>query len=563
MAITMDGIFVNGQKVTFAPENILTGDASAYTQEIGTAVEAWMEENVTGGEQVTDTTLTLPGVPADAKKTGDEIEALKEDLNEFDNGRKPVDVDMEWSQGFINADGSIDTTVSTYYVTRKIAAEELNGGVITSNPSYTLYAYRYKADGSYIFGYLTIGKVSTFNVPSDYFGTNTFIVLEMSANGYSGVSAKGFEKTKAQAQLDELKAEAFEVPKVVMIDKIVTLESQDFDVHYDNIFVNYRSKDIAYKELFGNVSGIGMADMMRLNSATVGSGVTASIRYRNSITSAFNSPNLPDNVLRKAFTVDTIALSSGSGLTRKVLLIGDSWTAPGKYASELRSLFESANEPMNIELLGTLGNGGAYVGPTNGFHEGHGAYSSKTFCTKSNYNGYNNLFYNPSSQTFDFSYYMTQCGYTNVDDVFINLGINDVAEMQDYDDIIGYWDTIVNSIKAFDSNIRVFIGLCGLPAQYEYGYGHNNNCDREKARRLLLHERLLTEYFGRESEKIIVVPLHLSIDSEHDFPTEQRQRSLRDATLVEYCTDYVHPTIIAYNKIADTLRIYIKYAETI
>lgn len=80
MAITMDGIFVNGQKVTFAPENILSGDASAYTEEIGTAVEEWLEGNVTGGEQVTDTTLTLPGVPADAKKTGDEIGALKEDL---------------------------------------------------------------------------------------------------------------------------------------------------------------------------------------------------------------------------------------------------------------------------------------------------------------------------------------------------------------------------------------------------------------------------------------------------------------------------------------------------
>lgn len=80
MAITMDGIFVNGQKVTFAPEDILSADASAYTEEIGTAVEEWLEENVTGGEQVTDTTLTLPGVPADAKKTGDEIGALKEEL---------------------------------------------------------------------------------------------------------------------------------------------------------------------------------------------------------------------------------------------------------------------------------------------------------------------------------------------------------------------------------------------------------------------------------------------------------------------------------------------------
>lgn len=71
MAITMDGFYFDGQKVTFAPEDILIGDASAYTEEIRTAVEEWLEENVTGGEQVTDTTLTLPGVPADSKKVGD------------------------------------------------------------------------------------------------------------------------------------------------------------------------------------------------------------------------------------------------------------------------------------------------------------------------------------------------------------------------------------------------------------------------------------------------------------------------------------------------------------
>lgn len=81
MAVTMDGIFVNGEKATFRPEDILSGDASAYTEEIGAAVEAWMEENVTGGEQVTDTTLTLPGVPADAKVTGDKFGELKEDLS--------------------------------------------------------------------------------------------------------------------------------------------------------------------------------------------------------------------------------------------------------------------------------------------------------------------------------------------------------------------------------------------------------------------------------------------------------------------------------------------------
>jgi len=83
MAITMDGIFVNGQKATFRPEDILSGDASDYTKEIGPAVEAWLEENVTGGEQVTDTTLTLPGVPADSKTVGDQLSGVKEDLTDI------------------------------------------------------------------------------------------------------------------------------------------------------------------------------------------------------------------------------------------------------------------------------------------------------------------------------------------------------------------------------------------------------------------------------------------------------------------------------------------------
>ena len=178
------------------------------------------------------------------------------------------------------------------------------------------------------------------------------------------------------------------------------------------------------------------------------------------------------------------------------------------------------------------------------------------------HNGYTSHFYNPTSQKFEFAYYMNYCGYTSVDDVFINLGINDVATIKDFDEIIGYYNEIINSIRTYDSNIKIFIGLCGLPAEYEYSTMHNN-CQRSKARRLLLHERLMTEYGNKENEKMFDVPLHLSIDSKHDFKTKQKARSFRDSTLVDYCIDNFHPSDIAYNKIADRIRTYIKYAETI
>ena len=301
--------------------------------------------------------------------------------------------------------------------------------------------------------------------------------------------------------------------------------------------------------------------MFRMNANTP---ITSSnaVKVAMVLPHELKSADLPSNVVSKSFIHKVIDKNSGSGLNRKILLIGDSWTAPGLYARELRNLFADENEPMNITLLGTLGDGGAEVGASNGYHEGHGGWSSKTFCTMQTYNGYTSHFFNPTTNEFDFSYYMDYCGYSDVDDVYINLGINDVANIESFDEIIGYYNQMIASIRAYNCNIKIFIGLCGLPAEYEYSTP-NNNCQRSKARRLLFHERLMGEYGNRESEGFFIVPLHLSIDSKHDFKVEQKARSFRDSTLVDYCSDNVHPSTIAYNKIADRIRTYIKYAETI
>ena len=80
-----EGIFINGEKVTFNPENILNGDVSAYTEAIGEATQDWLDEHLEpGGSVPIDDTLTIAGAAADAKKTGDEISELKEDLNEIE-----------------------------------------------------------------------------------------------------------------------------------------------------------------------------------------------------------------------------------------------------------------------------------------------------------------------------------------------------------------------------------------------------------------------------------------------------------------------------------------------
>ena len=78
----MEGIFINGEKAKFHPEDILDTNASQYTEEIGTATKEWLSENLTPESAgVVDKTLSIEGAAADAKETGDRINELKSDLN--------------------------------------------------------------------------------------------------------------------------------------------------------------------------------------------------------------------------------------------------------------------------------------------------------------------------------------------------------------------------------------------------------------------------------------------------------------------------------------------------
>ena len=77
----MEGIFINGEKAKFHPEDILDTDASQYTEEIGESVTAFLTEHLTNpSNPPIDTSLSIAGAAADAKETGDEISQLKSDL---------------------------------------------------------------------------------------------------------------------------------------------------------------------------------------------------------------------------------------------------------------------------------------------------------------------------------------------------------------------------------------------------------------------------------------------------------------------------------------------------
>ena len=337
--------------------------------------------------------------------------------------------------------------------------------------------------------------------------------------------------------------------RIVAPKNVAVVKGSQLDVHYDNVLLGADARLMPYKNYYGSAPGVHMRDMFRIDSLQTNTTTKASIRILNDGFVDYEQP-LGDLMLNKDLFIVPVSKTSGSGMTRNVMFIGDSITANGLYPKEVVNLF--AKDDMNVNLIGTINIGGVP-------HEGHGGWTSKDFCEVQSFNDYTNAFYNPATKTFDFSYYMSTNKFESVDDVFITLGINDMAKNIGLDNIIRYYNKMINSIRAYNPKIRIFIGLCILPYSGKYSTVHNYT-QLWKSQRLTLHERLIEEYDERESEGIYVVPFNLTIDTEHDFKFVEKPLSHRNnEVMVKYCTDVVHPSTVAYNKMADMCLWYIKY----
>lgn len=139
-----------------------------------------------------------------------------------------------------------------------------------------------------------------------------------------------------------------------------------------------------------------------------------------------------------------------------VLAIGDSTVDHDVLTGSMLSYFTQKGKTLT--LLGTLGSDGNY-------NEGRAGWTAADYFTDRQYGGVTNPFYNPTTETFDFNYYMTNQGYSGVDYVIIQLGINDLYN-SDASAIEPLWNNIsgmIDSIKSYDSNIKVILNLPTTP----------------------------------------------------------------------------------------------------
>ena len=209
-----------------------------------------------------------------------------------------------------------------------------------------------------------------------------------------------------------------------------------------------------------------------------------------------------------------------------LLAIGDSTVDHDTLTATLLSHFTAQGHTLT--LLGTLGDGSE----TNK-NEGRAGWKAQDYLTDRQYQGVTNPFYNPTAQTFDFAYYMSNQGYTGVDFVVLQLGIND---LYNYDDtyIVPTWNAvsaIIDSILAYNSGIKIILNLPTTP---------NSDQAELNVAEFLYRNRVVryNEYAMAQSlakygtSKVRCSYCHLILDSH----TEIR--------------DNVHPTVAGYQKMA-------------
>ena len=226
----------------------------------------------------------------------------------------------------------------------------------------------------------------------------------------------------------------------------------------------------------------------------------------------------------------------------KMMFIGDSLTQDGNMVKQFKTLYGD-----NCTLYGTRG-----VAPY--VNEGRSSWSSYEYNKVATKNGVNNPFYNPSKQSFDFAYYMSNNpSYSDVTNVNILLGQNDGY----YTGNIVYIKNIIDSIVAYNPDIKITImGLFHL-ADDNTGCGLYMQSVHKYNALFLPWNQAIMNLASAYARNVKYVPQNLNLDTYYDFDRALRNASNRNAEQVTYFTNNVHPSVCGYGHFADVLQAYI------
>lgn len=281
-------------------------------------------------------------------------------------------------------------------------------------------------------------------------------------------------------------------------------------------------------------------------------------------------------------TLKTVALDHPSaGVTRKVLMIGDSTWAYGTVAAELVNLFSN-----DAKYTLTL------VGSNNGSVNDSGAVSRSV--SVESISGWSiNLFTTDSSTgwtemdgtartgspfsfsgAFNFASYLSAQSITMAsgDWVLINLGINDIFNFTTDASMQSAMTTMVTRLTAWVASIKaavpgIRIGICvTIPpcwSQDAFGvkYGSYQTLRRYEQNLRLWRASLIAAFDATVSSNVYLIPYHVGLDRVYNFPLATVAVNARNPRTYSRQKDGVHPEAYGYWQLADLLRSFLKAIE--
>lgn len=325
---------------------------------------------------------------------------------------------------------------------------------------------------------------------------------------------------------------------------------KEINIYFDNIINgNYKDYD------FDVTCAIGKQQNERWTATPSAAG-----------TSSFTLKIYKNNTLLKTLTSSIVvkAAAVGNEVSKKTIIIGDSTTDGKVVLDELISLFNA--DVMTLTLLGTRG-----TAPV--LHEGRSGWSANHYVNTAILNDIENAFYNPTSETFDFSYYLTNNSIDTPDYVIINLGINDTFSYEADDtlnaeiaNILARYQTMIDSIHAVSTDIKIGIALT-IPPSYSqdaFAVSYNNGQTRWRYKRnnILWVNKLIETYGNSEENNIYLVPINTNLDTEHNMATETVAVNSRNSATISRQSNGVHPASSGYYQIADAYYYWIKSFES-
>ena len=316
---------------------------------------------------------------------------------------------------------------------------------------------------------------------------------------------------------------------------LYALVGEEFNVYFDNI-IDGRDVDFDFDVTCS--IGAQYQNFYRLTASEVGSYDFKIDVYKNH-----------HLVSSKEATIKVSSKSAGSGVNLSILKIGDSTTDNGKGVIKLNENFST--DVMDITCIGTRGT-------SPNLHEGRSGWTATRYTTE------DNAFLNPSTNQFDFNYYLTSNGFDVPDVVFINLGINDMFHSYNdseatiaVENALSKYQEMIDSIKSVSEPPKVALGVT-IPPNYSQdafgkSYGTNQTRTRYKRNNALWVKSLIENFDKRISEGIYLVPINVNLDTRYNMGLEEIQVNARNTTtyMSPIGNGGVHPDESGYWQIAD------------